>query len=61
MKLIFYAAKMPVKALSPLACPVVIDHAGVVKGNQNFITMGFVDLSVSNVWRIYGAYFPTLS
>lgn len=61
MKLFLQAAKVPMKALVPLTCPVVIDHARVIKRNQNFIAQGLVDLSVSNVGRIYGAYLSTLS
>ena len=61
MKLFLQAAEVPVKALVPLTCPVVIDHSGVVEGDQNFIAQGFVDLPVSNVGRIYGTHLPTLS
>ena len=61
MKMFFQSAIMPVKALFLLTCPVVIDHARVIKRNQNFIAKGFVDLPISNMGRIYGAYLPTLS
>lgn len=61
VKLFLQAAIMPMKALALLACPVVIDHAGVIQGNQNFIAKGFVDLAVSDMGRIYGAYLAPLS
>lgn len=60
MKLFLQTAEMPVKALVLLACPVVIDHTGVIKGNQNFIAQNLVNLPIRNVGRIYGAYLPTL-
>ena len=40
------------KALVLLACPVVIDHTGVIKGNQNFIAQNLVNLPIRNVGRM---------
>lgn len=60
MKLFLQSPEMPVKPLVPLACPIVIDHTGVIQRNQNFITKNLVDLPISDMWGIYGANLPTL-
>lgn len=59
-KLLFDPFELPMKALPLLACPVVIDHTGVIQRNQNFITKNLVDLSISDMWGIYWANLPTL-
>lgn len=56
-KLLFDPLELPMKALSPLACPVVIDHRRRIQRDQDFITKGFVDLSIRNVRGIYRADF----
>lgn len=57
MKLFLQSPEMPVKPLVPLACPIVMDHTGVIQRNQNFITKNLVDLLISDMWGIYGADF----
>ena len=56
-KLLFDPFELPMKALSLLACAVVIDHGRGIQRDQDFITQGFVDLSIRNVRGIYRADF----
>lgn len=57
-KLLFDPFELPMKALPLLARSVVIDHGRRIQRDQDFITQGFVDLSIRNVRGIYRADFP---
>ena len=61
MKLILDTAKMPVQAFSYLAGPVIINHAGTIERNQDFVAKGLVYLPVSDMGRVNRPHFPTLA
>ena len=54
-QLVLQQLVMEMQALSPLAGPVCIDHAGTVQRDQDIIAKGFVDLAVIDVRRVNGA------
>ena len=53
--------EMPMEPFPALAGPVVVNHTGAIKRNQDFIPVCFMNLPVGNVWRIYGAYLSSLA
>lgn len=60
-KMLLDALEMPVKSLPALAGPVVVNHAGAIKRNQDLVSVGLVDLSVRDVRRVDGTDFPALA
>lgn len=61
MKLTFQPFEMPMQALALLAGPVILYHAGLVEGYQDFIAKGLVYLSIRYMGRIYGPYLAALT
>ena len=49
------------KALPSLAGPVVVDHARLVKGYQDFVAEGLVDLAIRDVRGVDGPYLAPFS
>lgn len=60
-KMFFDTLEMPMKSFPALTGPVVVNHAWAVERNQNFVSVGLMDLPVCDVRRVDRSHFPTFA